>query len=674
MYEPFEHPNQLRCLHLESGDFDDPIHAYLEIISLTKPCKYEALSYVWGIPKAISPMIVDGTELSITENLDTALRHLRPKPGSGQSSRTLWVDAVCINQSDNKERADQVKLMRDIYRSAFNVLIWLGPAADGSDVVLRSIQRNDSEECWKSYNIQRGFVEILYRPWFTRIWVVQEFVLGRSPRIGCGTTWISWVTFIHAWSTFPMKGGGAIDDLFKKELLEAIDLTFQSSWTRQDHFSEAAVEGKPATTAHELVSGLKDLLGDVGNSLPNLRCLSWQKLLHGIEANPVLWAQRQSLMNYHRYESPTAKVFWRRWGLVNVVPITYNGFLYHARATLLNRKSLSIVSILKGTMNLRSTDPRDRIYGFLGLVSEDARRNIPVDYDQGSEWTFLLTMEHIIKHEPGGLAVLGLLWQTRPFKFPVPSWVADFTVSADWKDPHSPVFLRGSCANAPWDWVQDANVSNDRTTLSASGLSFGKVKELVQFVDGDSQAYIPQFRAIEALIAEHCPSNEPLWRTLIGIHNTGEAASNPDSQLGQRFKTLMESVDDQEQVTESIALAQKLFSDSILPTVQGRLFFITDRGFAGISTPMIRKNDTIGLIFGMERVAVLRSVQPTDLELKMEATTDIDARRFHRITAFAYVGCHDRQGFFKQQQKGGYENWKDHLCFREACVTNFNVL
>jgi hypothetical protein len=63
-------------------------------------------------------------------------------------------------------------------------------------------------------------------------------------------------------------------------------------------------------------------------------------------------------------------------------------------------------------------------------------------------WTLVPTMKYIIEHEPGGIALFGLLWRTRPFKAPIPSWVADFTISADYDDEHSPVFLRGSCLNA----------------------------------------------------------------------------------------------------------------------------------------------------------------------------------------------------------------------------------
>ncbi|ERF69456.1 hypothetical protein EPUS_07271 [Endocarpon pusillum Z07020] len=66
---------------------------------------------------------------------------------------------------------------------------------------------------------------------------------------------------------------------------------------------------------------------------------------------------------------------------------------------------------------------------------------------QRAAWTFVPTMSYILKHEADGFALLGLMWQTRHFKTPIPSWVPDFTISADSEDEHNPVFLRGSCMN-----------------------------------------------------------------------------------------------------------------------------------------------------------------------------------------------------------------------------------
>lgn len=653
---------QLRCLTLAAGDLADPICGSLETVSLSEHPKYEALSYVWGVDMAPTPMVLGGTDIPITQNLDAALRHLRHR----QLSRSLWVDAVCIDQSNAVERAEQVKLMDRIYRSASTVLVWLGPAADDSDKVMRSIQKFD-KQYWQTYDFQVGFMEILYRPWFTRIWVLQEFLLGKNPRIGCGAIWIPWVSFFFAWDdSGGLDVGGAIDREYNKQFCEAIIKTFQPLWLQQ--IVHQTTESELASS-HVILSELQNGFGENFSQLVGFR--SEPDLLRDIEENPSIWSARYAEMRYHLNKSPTAKAYRKRWELIKIIPMQYHEFLWHSRATLLNRKSLSFVTILKGTMNLRSTDARDKIYGILGLVSEEARENIPVDYEKTAEWTFVPTMEYIIKHEPDGLALLGLLWSTRPFKISFPSWVVDFTISADYADIYSPVLLRGSCLNASWKWTQDAEISNDHTTLSTSGLSFGKVKALVHFTDGDVQAYVKQFQTIESLVARECPLNEPLWRTLIGVHNTGKDALDTDMPLHQRFKVLMGISDSQTEPIASVALAHRMFQDNILPIVCGRAFFVTDIGFAGISTPEIQMGDTIGFIFGMVRPSVLRPVEPNNLGV--ETMLADEGIRFHRITAFAYVGCHDRHEFIRLE-KDGLPDWTEHCCFKNKDILKFYIV
>lgn len=82
-----------------------------------------ALSYVWGNPARTHEMIIDGKKHGVTENLYNALRILQR---DAMGDFKVWADAICINQNDLAERSDQVFLMREIYRSAAQVSIWLG--------------------------------------------------------------------------------------------------------------------------------------------------------------------------------------------------------------------------------------------------------------------------------------------------------------------------------------------------------------------------------------------------------------------------------------------------------------------------------------------------------------------------------------------------------------------
>jgi hypothetical protein len=86
--------------------------------------------YTWGEPTLICPIyLLDGTRIMVTPILDGALRRLR----YSTHKRTLWVDAMCINQMDNRENGVQIPLMVRVFRGARRVLAWLGPGGRDSE-------------------------------------------------------------------------------------------------------------------------------------------------------------------------------------------------------------------------------------------------------------------------------------------------------------------------------------------------------------------------------------------------------------------------------------------------------------------------------------------------------------------------------------------------------------
>lgn len=427
--------------------------------------------------------------------------------------------------------------------------------------------------------------------------------------------------------------------------------TFRSSWVQS--LSSRPVGIQPHST-EGIITGLRSAFGE--DFLRELPHHGVQNLEDDIEQNPILWRARYDVMRHARYESTEAKTCFRRLELLRQVPITYHGFLMETRGTThIRRESLTLETVLKGTMNLRSTDPRDKIYGILGLLSDKARASIPIDHHKEAEWTFVPAMAYIIREEPRGLSLLGLLWRTRHFKTSIPSWVADFTISTHFDDEHSPVFLRGSCACHDWVWptgdndVPRATISVDMIVLSARKINFGRVTHVVDFVDGDRPNYVSRFKEIQDLCAREAPRNEPLWRTLIGIRTTDHELIAPYAGY---FDVLMGKVDEKD------GEAQKMFQDTILCIVRRRKFFVTDMGFAGIATPMIQEGDTVASIVGMGRASVFRDAEMEDRGLKRRSG---DNTSYQRIVSFAYVGCHDRDDFeFLQKERP--EAWRTHKC------------
>ena len=105
-----------------SEHFEDQPVCNLRIFSLDDAPDYEALSYAWDDPKVARPIQLQGIQLPVTTNLESALRHLRHRP----TKRVLWIDAICINQAFKKEPSYQVELMKFMYCDTSVVRVWLG--------------------------------------------------------------------------------------------------------------------------------------------------------------------------------------------------------------------------------------------------------------------------------------------------------------------------------------------------------------------------------------------------------------------------------------------------------------------------------------------------------------------------------------------------------------------
>ncbi len=197
--------DEIRLLILNPGSGDEPINCFLENFPVAKPKPFAALSYVWGqdTPETRRSIMLDGYPVTVTANLYAFLAQHRAE----ETCFVLWIDALCINQDDLVERAAQIYLMKRIYESAEEVIVWLGesnPAVDAAvsriadihdswwspilgrtgsahrslaavteedidRLVLPGTSSPEPNESWKA-----GIHDILSRPWWSRIWVYQE--------------------------------------------------------------------------------------------------------------------------------------------------------------------------------------------------------------------------------------------------------------------------------------------------------------------------------------------------------------------------------------------------------------------------------------------------------------------------------------------------------------------
>ncbi|KAL9620837.1 MAG: hypothetical protein Q9160_004618 [Pyrenula sp. 1 TL-2023] len=195
-YEPLNKEGRwFRVLTLHpSNDKSAPIHCTLDAHSLDKLPHYEALSYTWGLPgdNASNPVYISQCPVVVSSNLYDALQMIRR--GTQDKPRTLWVDALSINQADNAEKAVQVSLMGTIYSKARCVLVWLGRASDDSPLAMTTLSglRKPKDLQALSPEANGAIGKLFSRAWFTRVWTIQEWGLARKNEFLCGEDVVPW--------------------------------------------------------------------------------------------------------------------------------------------------------------------------------------------------------------------------------------------------------------------------------------------------------------------------------------------------------------------------------------------------------------------------------------------------------------------------------------------------
>jgi Heterokaryon incompatibility protein (HET) len=391
------HEREIRLLKIENGEGDSSnegeINCKLTYHTLDELARnhlneegvlYIALSYAWGDFDISHTIKCDGQDLAVSKTLYSAIICLSKKVPIDDPKRkipevSVWIDAICINQSDVVEKANQVRMMKTIYGQAVAVLGWLGeeeeadrrslefmrkivrtleiqdkyqdhteatvaddevelqPASGSSPAVVADPEYSaifadsrlpldlpdaDSSE-WDD------FLHLIEKPWFSRVWIIQEFVAAKYFEFLCGGT------LIEAKQVFE-----PINMLLRSQTFCAQITTFRST--------------------------------------------------------------KRRLTNSHK--------------------------LRVLKQKMKTKTHQSLLAILAETVNFEAKDPRDKVFAVLGL-SNDSNNDL-IDYKADLRKVLINTARRLLELENGSLEMLS--WAhalARTDDIEIPSWVIQWSSS-----------------------------------------------------------------------------------------------------------------------------------------------------------------------------------------------------------------------------------------------------
>ncbi|KAK5659301.1 hypothetical protein OQA88_1394 [Cercophora sp. LCS_1] len=230
-YDQLQTPSSIRLIEINKTWLPSklkPLSLAISTFHHDNAPPYDALSYTWGNPmvphsRHYNPdansshvrIELNGGIFVVTKNLADALNKMRT--GKTATSRYVWADAICINQNDPSEKAAQVTRMDVIYTRAERVLVYLGDADEFTNdavAALKTVSRIPPDRYgevrpadwfdqgrvftrlgagqspkWQHW---LGLVLFFDRPWFKRVWIIQEVVLGRNVVVVCGDHIFPW--------------------------------------------------------------------------------------------------------------------------------------------------------------------------------------------------------------------------------------------------------------------------------------------------------------------------------------------------------------------------------------------------------------------------------------------------------------------------------------------------
>ncbi|KAF2677652.1 HET-domain-containing protein [Lentithecium fluviatile CBS 122367] len=385
-YQPLTKANEIRLLRIPCKAPDAPwgqaVDYALFHVILGDGNQYAGLSYSWGDPKAANEITVNGRSMHITESLATALYNLQRK----DKDVVLWADAICINQKDPVEMTAQVQLMRQIYKTAEHVFVWLGPATPDTNRSMQETRRLGSQL------LQAGMWDLT------------------SDDI---TRWTSAPNIDSSAARTKRQVMAIANDLFQK----AQDGEFPFWWITSDLGQRAWWS---RMWCIQELSNAREAIFRAGQEEVDFKAY-WAVTLF------IQIFNGRALMHPTNDVMEGKQIGWLTSLLAEAFPVSFLGI---RRKTLLERghnlRTLLHTSSThdSDTARFGATDPRDRVYALLGIANDDAAKGIVADYTLPCEDAYIVAARALLKH--GHDDILSLCRKRNVCK-DLPSWVPDWT-------------------------------------------------------------------------------------------------------------------------------------------------------------------------------------------------------------------------------------------------------
>ncbi|OCL07959.1 HET-domain-containing protein [Glonium stellatum] len=607
------------------------IQCTLRAVPLQGAPVYEALSYTWGAEEPAHQISCNEKTMIVGPNLFHALGRLRFRT----TARLLWIDAICINQKDFKEKNHQIPLMGSIYAQAKRVVIWLGEEADDSSKALALISKlgkiddDELEDGGRALlfreappipayipsflapisrsigdmvtNAAKAFIDkiapedsdseldsddisilgtehpsevrlpyqgdiswkalqaFISRPWFSRIWVIQEVVVAEKALVICGKDTLPWYIIRNAAqvmmsASFPEEAGG-------RRWMNIVAINGAADMHKdRDSEDEDAVHPSARLHAPKALAQLPYQAGQI-------------------------YVARQ---NHH-----------------------------------------PLLNLLAATLHTDATNPRDKIYGLFGIVESlsGAVPPIPVDYEMPVRDLYRDVTRFLIK-EDLTLVVFQMHGLTRKL-LDLPSWAIDWSVVKNFGS----MIMSFSVAEALSEEVNQASVveSSDPDELILDMKRIGIVSRTGMAVVRDPQVDV-MMRSMEVALkdwvdaivglpeikpAESSETKvESFWRTIIANQNGSK--DEPPEDYGLYFAIWATRMGLGDLVTEILEGRRELIdakdvdryvSDAVWMCTDRRLC-VTDTGSLCLAPATTKEGDTLVFFPGGGTPFVLRDHGP----------------------------------------------------------------